>query len=1014
MRPAVLLLALAAQAQTPLQSAPPDPPTPVVRATVGSVLPVAPSVAPGRTPPPSADPLAVGRERYAEGDLAGTVTALTPWLSARRGPWGRTRTAGHLLLGMAHYGLEEWNLASHHFYRVRRTDGPLASFGAWYEALVDHRRNRHTVAVRECKAYREKWPDGPNADDCLLLIGDAWAAHGNRHLSVQAYSAYLDAHPNTPRKEEIQLATALAYSKSRPETGIVLLHELALDHGYPSTDLAVHAELDKLAAAGHEGTAIPAGPNDKMRRAWSLRRAGKFQEAWDLFSDLSGLAEENESVARWVQDNEDRFAWLTRNYDVYATALAEDYEARPDPETAWKIFVAWSRAGEWAKATRWGRIGLDKHKGHWRWRSAKDDLAWAALLAGEYEDAAERWGQLLKRGGRFGRKSRFYHALSLYRAGRFQEAADALSPLTQRPDWRAAAHYWRAKANAQLGLPTDTENDRALARVHDRSGWYTLLLDNLPEAERTVTPRPPPPPPPPPPPAEASEAPEGAASDPTLPAGGADGAVAKPQAAPAPDEAPVAEALSPGAAASPGDPAPSPAGAEDTGGNPEAELTAFAELEDTLDAETEPPPPLPSPAEVAKETPPDVRSPLERGTASWPDRTGRWHGVLPHVAADRARPERTLTLALDRTPEPSAHPRDTGSRPEAPERLQARERLATLDWSRLQAGPQERVQSSPVPEQDAVPLAGHVLPDGYPSCRWYDRETASKEFLAFTERHKGLWPKLPAAYDLAQAGLYTDAAKVLFDIYEEWRVAVQAGTGRNERQQRIAALGLRLPEWRPFLLLVRDHYHAARACWGLEKHALDEDERIAALRMGYPLVRPELVWREAQRYSVDPYLVYGIMRQESTYRNAALSPVGAIGLIQVMPATGARVAAMLGEHRYSPGDLEEPTINLRYGIFYLSKLLDRFEGVFPLAVAAYNGGPHNVSRWYRPWASETAGTDGIPLDVFVETIQYDETRDYVKRVSGHYARYIDIYEGQDTRVLLPPTPLGDDPAVIDF
>jgi soluble lytic murein transglycosylase len=174
------------------------------------------------------------------------------------------------------------------------------------------------------------------------------------------------------------------------------------------------------------------------------------------------------------------------------------------------------------------------------------------------------------------------------------------------------------------------------------------------------------------------------------------------------------------------------------------------------------------------------------------------------------------------------------------------------------------------------------------------------------------------------------------------------------------------------------------------------------------VVRPDEIWAHAQTYNVDPWVMLGLMRQESTYRNTALSPVGAIGLVQVMPRTGARVAAMLGEQRYSPGDLEDPAVNLRYGIFYFSKLLDRFDGVFPLAVASYNGGPHNVSRWYRPLVGK------IELDALVEQMQYDETRDYVKKVTGNYARYVALYEPTGARVVVPLKPAGDHAEIINF
>ena len=116
----------------------------------------------------------------------------------------------------------------------------------------------------------------------------------------------------------------------------------------------------------------------------------------------------------------------------------------------------------------------------------------------------------------------------------------------------------------------------------------------------------------------------------------------------------------------------------------------------------------------------------------------------------------------------------------------------------------------------------------------------------------------------------------------------------------------------------------------------------------------------------------------------------------------------MGDPHYSPEILEDPSQNVRYGVWYLSRLLDRFDGVFPLAVASYNGGPHNVSSWLRPWG------ENIHMDDFVEQIPYPESRDYVKKVTGYYATYVSLYGPEGAAVDVPWHTRGDDADVIDF
>jgi soluble lytic murein transglycosylase len=143
-------------------------------------------------------------------------------------------------------------------------------------------------------------------------------------------------------------------------------------------------------------------------------------------------------------------------------------------------------------------------------------------------------------------------------------------------------------------------------------------------------------------------------------------------------------------------------------------------------------------------------------------------------------------------------------------------------------------------------------------------------------------------------------------------------------------------------------------------------------------------------------LLWSVMRQESGFRPAARSPVGAVGLLQLMPTTAEKVAAELGETVESAA-LTRAHTNVRLGGAYLRKLLDGFQGNVPLALAAYNAGPHAVSRWL-------ASAEALPLDLWVARIPYEETRGYVARVLSNAARYAYL-DGGEGAVQIPPLDL---------
>lgn len=148
------------------------------------------------------------------------------------------------------------------------------------------------------------------------------------------------------------------------------------------------------------------------------------------------------------------------------------------------------------------------------------------------------------------------------------------------------------------------------------------------------------------------------------------------------------------------------------------------------------------------------------------------------------------------------------------------------------------------------------------------------------------------------------------------------------------------------------------------------------LRMYYPTKYQDEIIRNAKKNGVDPYVVMGLIHQESYYNPKARSVVGATGLMQLMPSTGREIARRL----HTSSNLENPDTNIRLGTYYFRMLVDMFNGAVNLAIASYNAGQGNVLRWKR-------AARGKPMDEFLESLPYAETRNYVKRVNMLAASY---------------------------
>jgi soluble lytic murein transglycosylase len=145
-------------------------------------------------------------------------------------------------------------------------------------------------------------------------------------------------------------------------------------------------------------------------------------------------------------------------------------------------------------------------------------------------------------------------------------------------------------------------------------------------------------------------------------------------------------------------------------------------------------------------------------------------------------------------------------------------------------------------------------------------------------------------------------------------------------------------------------------------------------RMRYPLRYEELVVGHAENYGLEPQLVAAVIYQESKFDADAVSSSGAVGLMQLLPSTGQGIADRTGGKSWTPADLRDPELNIRYGSWYLRHLLDKY-GEERLALAAYNAGQANVDRW-RAEGGE---------------IRFAETRAYVDRVQELKHTYADAY-----------------------
>jgi len=219
-----------------------------------------------------------------------------------------------------------------------------------------------------------------------------------------------------------------------------------------------------------------------------------------------------------------------------------------------------------------------------------------------------------------------------------------------------------------------------------------------------------------------------------------------------------------------------------------------------------------------------------------------------------------------------------------------------------------------------------------------------------------------------------------------------------KRVVKLSELGLRSDAAREWFSVVKDFNDAdslLAAEWmrrkGLWDRSINTAERTRAqhdFALRFQMPYKDEIRKAATQVALDHSLVFGLIRQESRFWAEAVSSAGAIGLMQVMPATGKWIATQLKATDYRPSQLADISVNTGFGAYYLRTVLDQMGGSEPMAAASYNAGPGRARAW--------RGDSPLEGAIYAESIPFNETRDYVKKVLTNAVWYAHLQGSGNT------------------
>jgi soluble lytic murein transglycosylase-like protein/TolA-binding protein len=251
---------------------------------------------------------------------------------------------------------------------------------------------------------------------------------------------------------------------------------------------------------------------------------------------------------------------------------------------------------------------------------------------------------------------------------------------------------------------------------------------------------------------------------------------------------------------------------------------------------------------------------------------------------------------------------------------------------------------------------------------------------------------IPDIYDILEEDSYIETGEInhidkaiellKLEFFNSASLEIEAGSSEIEenpaRILEIATLFLKSNDYANSIRIIYKNFYKL-------KSGLNEPYTDYLYYLYYPYGYKEAVQKYSSQYNLDPLFTLAVIRQESLFEPDAGSYAGAQGLMQIMPATGEGIARQIGISNYYINLLLDPETNIRMGTYYLRQQLDNFGQNEFYCLGAYNGGPGRMGDW----VSKRGNMD---IDEFIESVSYEQSREYIKIVMGNYYFYQMLYD----------------------